>query len=85
MATEKKLIAAAAFTRGQADFFEAQVQNMRRKVERARDELELAEAALERTMEKAEEKRQEAEEAEAAASGFPVFVQARAAQFGVDS
>ena len=85
MATEKKLLAAATFTRGQADFFAAQVENMRVKVALAQDELELAEDALQRAIEKANEKRLEAEEAEAAADGIPVFVQARPAQFGVDS
>lgn len=84
MSTEKKLVAAAAFTRAQALFFEQQVEKVRRKVERAQDELESAEAALERALEKADEKRLEAEEAEAAAAGIPVFVEARAAQFGVD-
>lgn len=85
MPTEKKLIAAAAFTREQATFFAAQVENMRIKVVLARNDLELAEAALERAMEKAAEKRREAEEAEAAADGIPSFVHAQPAQFGVDA
>jgi hypothetical protein len=84
MPTEKKLVAAAAFTRSQAYFFADQVENIRAKVERAQDELELAEMALERAIEKAREKQAEAEEAEAAASGIPVFIQARPVQFGVD-
>jgi hypothetical protein len=83
MPTEKKLLAAAAFTRQQADFFADQVENIRRKVERARADLDATEAALERAIEKAEEKQLEAAAAAEAAEGLSVFVSAQPAQFGV--
>lgn len=85
MPTEKKLLAAAAFTRSQADFFTAQVENARLGVLRAQDAVRAAEDSLHRAIAKAEQKELEAREAEDAASGIPVFVEARPAQFGVNS
>lgn len=85
MPSEKKLVAAAAFTRGQANFFAAAVEAAQAKVERAQQHLDAAEEALERAIEKAEQKEQEAQEAREAAQGLPSFAHAEVAAMGVNA
>lgn len=84
MPTDKKLLAAAAHTRAQAELFAAAVQRAEEKVSRAEEDLEAAQAAYERAVEKAQEKQTEADEAAEAASGVPSFAHAQTAQMGLE-
>ena len=85
MPSDKKLVAAAAHTRQQAELFWAAVENAEEKLDRALEAVEAAKAALARAQDKAEERQAEADEAAEAASGIPVNVNAEPAQIGVNS
>ncbi len=85
MPSDKKLAAAAAHTRQQADAFAVAVGNCETKVERAKLDLEAAEDALARAREKAAEKEAEAVAAEKAADGVDTFAFAGTAEVGVQN
>jgi hypothetical protein len=83
MPTDKKLVAAAAHTRAQAEIFTAAVEAAQLKVVRAEEALDAAQDAYARAVEKADEKQNEADEAAAAASGIPTFANAQTAEMGL--
>lgn len=84
MASDKKLVAAAAHLRGQADVLADRVKRQRGKVERMRDLLAAAEEGLENTERDAEEAEQAAQEAAEVARGLDVSVYPEAANVGME-
>jgi hypothetical protein len=84
MPTDKKLIAAATHTAEQAKLAWRLVDNAKRSVDRAQDKLAAAEDAVVEAEEKAEAAQREADEAREAASGLSTFVDAQAAEIGME-
>lgn len=84
MATDKKLIAAATHTAEQAKLAWKAVDNAERSVERAREKVAAAEDALEQLRVQAEDAQRAADEARDAASGLSTFVEAQAAEIGME-
>ncbi len=83
MPTDKKLLAAAAHTRAQAELFEAAVERAEEQFARAEEFMNAVQANYDRAVEKAREKRAEADEAAEAASGIPSFAHAQTAEMGL--
>lgn len=85
MLSDKKLIAAAGHTAGQAKAAWRAVDAARDKVRRAQAQVDAAEEAVAVLEEQAEEAQQVANDAREAASGLPAFANAEVAEIGVDS
>ncbi len=82
--TDKKKVAAAAHTAHQAKLAWKAVDAAELKVERARADVEAAEEAVEQLREQAEAAQGVADAAREAAQGIPNFVDAQAAEIGVE-
>lgn len=84
MPSDKKLVAAAAHTAEQAELLRLGVENAKKKLERARADVEAAGDALGEMQAQYEEAQAVADEAREAASGVPSFVSAGTANVGVN-
>ncbi len=85
MPSDKKLAAAAAHTRQQADVYWEAVDKLVRKVEKLQAQLVAAQAAVEEAQDEAERRQAEADDAARAAEGVSVNAYAEVAEIGMRS